>query len=55
MVRRRVGGLRKGSENVGGIKRGCSRNRGSRFRGRVKGRVPVQVCIRVYYTSGKLY
>jgi hypothetical protein len=32
MVRRRVGGFRKVSEKeVGGIKGGCSRNRGLRF------------------------
>jgi hypothetical protein len=32
MVRRRVGGFRKGPKRGRGIKGGCSRNRGSRFK-----------------------
>ena len=36
MVRRRVGGFRKGSEEVGGIKGGCSKDRGLRFKGRLR-------------------
>ena len=35
MVRRRVGGLCKGSKGGWGIKGGCSRNRGSRFKDRL--------------------
>ena len=34
VVCKRVGGLYKGSKNVRGIKKGYSRNRGSRFKGR---------------------
>ena len=33
MVRRRVRGFRKGSEGGRGIKGGCSRDRGLRFKG----------------------
>ena len=35
-VRRRVGGLCKGSKGGRGIKGGCSRNRGLRFKGRLR-------------------
>ena len=51
MVRRRVKGFHKGSEEVGGIEGGYSKDRGLRF----EGRGFVKVCIRVYYTSGKPY
>ena len=36
VVRRRVRGLRKGSERGWGIRGGCSRNRGLRFGGRLR-------------------
>jgi hypothetical protein len=52
MVRRRVRGLRKGSEKRSGVLREGVVGigvRGLRIGGSVK------VCIRVYYTSGKPY
>jgi len=40
MVCRRVGGSVRGSKKLGGIKGGCSKDRGSRFKGRLRVGVP---------------
>ena len=48
MVYRGVRGLRKGSEKRLGCYGRCSKNRGLRFRGRLRVGGSVQVCIHVY-------
>ena len=48
MVYRRVGGFRKGSKKVGGIKGGCSKDRGSSSLRRLRVGGSVKVYIRVY-------
>ena len=54
MVRRRVGGLCKGSERGRGIGGGCSRNRGLRLEDRLRVGVPYR-SVFASITSGKPY